>query len=69
MLPSGQKRKQKRLYEALDVLHDNGVRFMLVGLTHCNTEYDDLLIKWASSYKQVVLSENKELTRIAVMNY
>lgn len=63
------ERKQKRLYEALDVLHDNGVRFMLVGLTHCNTEYDDLLIKWASSYKQVVLSENKELTRIAVMNY
>lgn len=60
---------QKTLYNMLDGLNAKGIRFMLVGLTYYNAKPDELLIKWASNYKQVVLSSDNELTRIAVINY
>lgn len=60
---------QRTLYETLNGLHEKGIRFMLTGLTHYNGNFDELLIEWAANYRHLVISNNEEMTRIAVMNY
>lgn len=63
------KESQIALYKSLDKLTEQGIRFLLIGVTSHKGDTDGLLIEWAERYNQKIIEGDIETQRVAIMNY